>query len=216
MARSLFVSLAIAVALGLASAVPVAAAPRATTAAAFAALSPAERVALRAGDTVSRPLRFARGGDGWYVGGVSYQVVRASPREVLLALADVRSLPKALPHTLSAELISSSGRSAKIELVQGKAPFRVTYTIVLDQAPHDDSIRFWMDPGRPHGVRDVWGFFRVREFGPGRTLVTVAAAVDLGPGFARLFFEDRVEKSILRAPAKIRQFVEPRALAAAL
>jgi hypothetical protein len=213
MARPLFVWLAIAALLGLSSAAPASAAPRAARAS--AGLTPSERAALRAGHTVSRPLRFARGGDGWYVGGVSYQVVRARPREVLLALADVRSLPKALPHTASAELVSSNGRTAKIELVQGKAPFFVTYTIVLDQALHDDSIRFWLDPGRPHDVRDVWGFFRVREFGPGHTLVTVAAAVDLGPGFARLFFEDRVQRTILRAPAQIRRFVEPRALAAA-
>jgi hypothetical protein len=178
-------------------------------------LSPAERAALAAGRTVSRPQRFARGDDGWYVGGVSYQVVRATPAEVLFALADVRSLPKALPHTESAELVSSEGRAARIELTQGKAPFLTTYTIQVEQAENGDTIRFWLDPTRPHDVRDLWGFFRVSEFGPGRTLVTVAVALDLGPGIARLLFEDRVERSILRAPARIRQFVEPRALAAA-
>jgi len=180
-----------------------------------ARLSAAERGALSAGRTVSRPLRFARGTGGWYVGGVSYQVVRASPAEVLAALADVRSLPQALPHTQSAELVSSEGRTARVELVQGKAPFLATYTLALEQAESGDTIRFWLDPKRPHDVRDLWGFFRVTEFAPGRTLVTVAVALDLGPGFARLFFEDRVERSILRAPAKIREFVEPRALAAA-
>ena len=61
----------------------------------------AEREKLLSGRTVSRPHRFARGEDGFYVGGVSYQVVRAAPREVLQALADVRSLPQALPHTVS-------------------------------------------------------------------------------------------------------------------
>lgn len=178
------------------------------------ALSAAERRALHGGHTVSRPVRFSDGEDTRYVGGVSYQVVRATPREVLLALADVQALPQALPHTRSAELLSSSGHGARVELVQGKAPFLVTYTIQLEQAPDGNEIRFWLDPRRPHGVRDVWGFFRVREFGPGRTLITVAVALDLGPGLARLFFEDRVEQAILRAPAKIREFVEPRALAA--
>jgi hypothetical protein len=212
MTRTLLVSLAVAVLLVASSAARAEARSRQPNA--LAALSSAERDALRAGQTVSRPMRFARG-RGRYVGGVSYQIVRATPREVLLALADVRSLPQALPHTLRAELISSSGRTAKIELVQGKAPFMVTYTLELAQAPHDDSIRFWLDRRRPHDVRDVWGFFRVYEFEPGQSLVTVAAAVDLGPGFARMLFEDRVERTILRAPAKIRNFVEPRALSAA-
>jgi hypothetical protein len=179
------------------------------------ALSSAERSALAAGQTVSRPMRFARGESGRYVGGVSYQVVRASPREVLVALSDVNALPHALPHTKSAELLQSSGDRARIELVQGKSPFLVTYTLLLEQAESGDEIRFWLDPRRPHGVRDVWGFFRVQAFGPDRTLITVAVALDLGPGFARMLFEDRVERTILRAPAKIRAFVEPRALAAA-
>jgi ribosome-associated toxin RatA of RatAB toxin-antitoxin module len=177
-------------------------------------LSAPERGALAAGRNVARPLRFARGADGWYVGGVSYQVVRATPADVLALVADVRSLPQALPYTESAELVSSTGRTARVELVQGKAPFLARYTIALEQAESGDGIRFWLDPTRPHDVRDVWGFVRVKEFGPGRTLVTVAVALDLGPGLARLFFEDRVERSILRAPAKIREFVEPRALAA--
>lgn len=178
-------------------------------------LSPAERNALHTGQTVSRRVRFTRGEAGRYVGGVSYQVVRASPREVLLALADVRALPYALPHTHTAELLDSSGHSARVELVQGKAPFLATYTLALEQAPGGDEIRFWLDPKRPHDIRDLWGFFRVREFGPGRTLITVGVAIDLGPGLVRLLFEDRVEQAILRAPARIRDFVEPRALAAA-
>jgi hypothetical protein len=214
MKRTLLASLAIATLLGIGGAAradaPVRGAPARGT-----ELSSAERDALHAGQTVSRPMRFSRGAEGRYVGGVSYQVVRASPREVLLALADVRGLAHALPHTLSAELVSSSGRSARVELVQGKEPFLVTYTLELAQQTGDDSIRFWLDRGRPHDLRDLFGFLRVREFGPGRSLVTVAVAVDLGPGIARLLFEDKVERSILRAPAKLRKFVEPRAVVTA-
>jgi len=174
--------------------------------------SDGEQRTLLAGRTVSRPVRFERGDGGSYVGGVSYQVVKASPTEVLRALADVRSLPRALPRTLSAELVSSSGTSARVEFTQGKAPFLVTYTVHLEQTREGDAIRFWLDPTRPHDVRDVWGYFRVAPFADGRTLVTVAVALDLGPGVARLLFEDGVERTILRSPDKIRAFVEPRAV----
>lgn len=178
------------------------------------ALTGAERSALVAGRTVGRPLRFARG-DGSYVGGVAYQVVRATPGEVLRVLADVAAWPAALPRTERAELVSSDGRSARIELVQGKSPFVVKYTLHLEQNVKGDGIRFWLDPTRPHDVKDVWGYFRVQAFGNEFTLVTMAVALDLGPGLPRMLFEDRVERAILRAPAKIRAFVEPRALATA-
>jgi hypothetical protein len=177
-------------------------------------LSAAERAALASRERVSRPLRFGHGG-GSYVGGVSYQVVRAGPDQVLAALANAESLPHALPSTHEARMVSRDGRTARVELVQGKAPFLVRYTLVLEQAESGNAIRFWLDPSRPHDIEDVWGFFRVEPFGAGKSLVTVAAAVDLGPGLARAFFEDRVQRTILRAPSRIRSFVEPATIASA-
>ncbi len=176
-------------------------------------LSYADQRSLLAGQMVSRPVRFTRPHGGRYVGGVSYQIVRATPARVIAALSDVRSLPHALPRTLSAALLSRGERSARVELTQGKSPFLVTYTVNLEQAEEGDLIRFWLDHSRPHDVRDVWGYFRVTAFSHGKSLVTVAVALDIGPGIARLLFEDRVERIILRAPDKIRSFVEPRAVA---
>lgn len=175
-------------------------------------LSDVEQRSLVAGRTVARKVRFTRGNHGAYVGGVSYQVVKASPAQVLKALADVRALPHALPRTLSADLVSSDGRSARVELTQGKAPFLATYTVHLEQTREGDAIKFWLDRSRPHDVRDVWGYFRVTPFGDERSLVTVAVALDIGPGLTRMLFEDGVERIILRTPDKIRAFVEPRAV----
>ncbi|HEV8244588.1 MAG TPA: hypothetical protein VGP93_02340, partial [Polyangiaceae bacterium] len=83
------------------------------------ALTLSEKDALRAGQIVSRPLHFARGLDGVYVGGVSYQLIKATPAEVMSALVDVEALPQLLPRTKRASLIESSGDRARIELVQG-------------------------------------------------------------------------------------------------
>ncbi|HEV8548879.1 MAG TPA: SRPBCC family protein, partial [Polyangiaceae bacterium] len=171
--------------------------------------SSSERQDLTAGRMVSRPVRFERGEDGSYIGGVSYQVVKASPARVLSALASVEALPHALPRTESARLVESHGRSATIELTQGKAPFLATYSVHLEQEPDGRSIRFWLDEARPHDVRDVWGYLRVTPFGRGSSLVTLAVALDLGPGLARALLSDRIERLILRAPAKIREYVEP-------
>jgi len=171
-----------------------------------------ERGALLRGGTVARPVRFTRGNDGSYIGGVSYQVVRATPARVLAALASVDTLPHALPRTESARLLASTGRTAKVEITQGKAPFLVTYTVNVAQAADGHALHFWLDPTRPHDVRDVWGYVRVRPFGRGTSLVTLAVALDLGPGIARALFSDRIERMILRAPARIREYVEPERL----
>ena len=179
----------------------------------LAPLSSDERSLLERTDRVTRPLRFRRGADGEYLGGLSYQVVRARPADILAALAKPEHLRQMLPATERARLVSSTGRSAKVELVQGKGPFLARYTVHLEQAETGDSIRFWLDKRRPRDIRDLWGYFRVTPFGHGSTLVTVAAVVDLGPGFARTFFSDKVERVILRTPTRIKAFVEPRAVA---
>ena len=207
-ARSLW---SCALALLLCAPAPATAEPRPRHVTAARAFSAGERGALDAGRMVSRAMRFEHGG-GRYVGGVSYQVVEARPELVLAALSDVRNWPDALPRTKSARLLDSQNGVSRVELVQGGALVDARYTVVLSQAD-PETIRFWLDPSAPHDIRDVWGFFRVRELPGGRSLITVGAALDLGDGIARMLFEDKIAGMLLRAPHKIREFVEPRALA---
>jgi carbon monoxide dehydrogenase subunit G len=175
-------------------------------------LSAAERDTLLSGRIVSRPSTL-KTATGEYVGGVSYLVVKARPEEVLAALQDVSSLPDALPQTKSARLLDSIGNRARVELVQGGKMIDARYTVHIERVPGKDELKFWMDHSRQHDIKDVWGFFRVQPFGKGQTLLTVAAMLDLGPGLARMLFEDRIQGMILRAPRKIRDYIEPRALA---
>jgi len=172
-------------------------------------LTRSEREALLAGEVVSRPMRFETD-SGSYRGGVSYSVVNAPAAAVLSALSNVDTLPQALPHTKSARLIDVRGSLARVELVHGGG---TTYTVRIERAPQRSELRFWLDSSRPHDIDDVFGFFRVEPFGEGKSLVTVAAALDLGLGLTSLFFSDAVERSVLSTPAQIRNYVEPRALA---
>jgi hypothetical protein len=176
------------------------------------ALDGTERAALSAGCMVSRPMRFDTT-EGHYVGGVSYQIIDARPETVLAALSDVTNWPEALPRTKSARLLGSADGLSRVELVQGNSLVDARYTVVLDRESDGETIRFWLDPSHPHDIRDVWGFFRVQPLPQGRTLITVAAALDLGDGLARLLFEERIASMMLHAPRKIRAFVEPRSLA---
>jgi hypothetical protein len=173
------------------------------------ALSRSEREALLAGEVVARPMRFETD-SGSYRGGVSYSLVNAPAAAVLSALSNADTLPQALPHTKSARLIDVSGALARVELVHGDG---TTYTVHIERSASRSELRFWLDASRPHDISDVFGFFRVEPFGNGKSLVTVAAALDLGPGITSLFFSDAVERSLLSTPGRIRVYVEPRALA---
>ncbi len=175
-------------------------------------LSRLEREALLGGDIVSRPMHFQTA-SGSYVGGLSYTIVHAPAANVLVALSSVEALPQALPRTKTARLIDVRGSEARVELVQGKGALEAAYTVRLERVPGRSELRFWLDPSRPHDIEDVFGFFRVEPFGEGRSLVTVAAAVDLGSGVASLFFSDAVERTVLSAPRHIRDYVEPHAFA---
>jgi hypothetical protein len=171
----------------------------------------AEREALLAGDVVSRPMHFDTD-SGSYRGGLSYSLVHAPAEAVLSALSSVETLPQALPHTKSARLIDVRGGVARVELVHGGG---TTYTVRIERTRTTGraELRFWLDTSRPHDISDVFGYFRVEPFGEGNSLVTVAAALDLGSGLTSLFFSNAVERSVLSTPGRIREFVEPRAVA---
>ncbi len=175
-------------------------------------LTRAERRALLGGSTVARPFVFDRR-SARYVGGVSYQLVRASPRAVISALEDVNQLPFMLPHTKRARRVGRVGRDVRIELTQGNGLVSASYTVRARRIEGESELRFWLDRSRPHGIEDVWGYFRVEPFDAERSLVTVAVALDLGPGLARMLFEGRIQNAILGTPGRIRAFIEPRAYA---
>ncbi|MFZ5894084.1 MAG: hypothetical protein ACOY0T_23690 [Myxococcota bacterium] len=175
-------------------------------------LAASEREALAAGQRVERPLTFTTS-EGSYVGGVSYQVVHTPPEEILAALLDAANLPAMLPRTQAARVVSIEGGLTRIELTQGAAPFLARYTIVVARSADHSELRFWLDQRAPHDVRDVWGFFRAKPFGPGRTLLSVGAAVDLGPSLLRSLLDSKVRSAVLASVTGIRDFVEPRRLA---
>jgi hypothetical protein len=185
---------------------------RAADAGSSPAMVRAEREALLAGEVVSRPMHFETE-SGSYRGGLSYSLVNAPAAAVLSALSNVETLPQALPNTKSARLIDVRGGLARVELVHGGG---TTYTVHIERTASPccrSELRFWLDSSRPHDINDVFGFFRVEPFGEGKSLVTVAAALDLGSGLTSLLFSAAVERSVLSTPRRIRDYVEPRALA---
>jgi hypothetical protein len=180
--------------------IPARAAPRSE-------LTAAEWRVLESGAPVHHARQLTRD-DRRYLGTVSYELVRASPATVLGALDDIHALPELLPQTKRASLVDSGPDWRRVELVQGNDWVQATYTVRLE--PDTGGFRFRLDRTRPHGIDDVWGYFRVEPFDRERSLVTVAAAVDVGSGIVRFLFSDAIENAILTTPYLIRQYAERR------
>lgn len=172
------------------------------------ALSAAESARLNRRETVIREHTMERG-DHRYVGGVTYTVVDASPAEVAAIFDNVESLRRVLPRTKHARVVGSSNGDQLLELKQGNAVVEAEYTVRVRRGPNE--ARFWLDPSRPHGIDDAWGFFRYEPFvsagGEQRVLLTYGVLVDVGPGIVRELFEENVRAALLSVPQLVRRQV---------
>jgi len=171
-----------------------------------------ENTRLMHGETITREQTLERGEDHRYVGGVTYTIVEATPEELGALLYDVHAYQQILPRTKSARLVGMDAGDIFIELHQGNAIAEASYTIRVHKDPAKREIRFFLDPTRPHGIADAWGFMRyepLAQVAPGvpRMLVTYGVLVDLGPGIVRDLFEERLRRMMLSVPQRMRQYV---------
>jgi hypothetical protein len=175
-------------------------------------LTAAQKGTLRAGGRVEQFVELERAGKR-YVGGISYALVRAKPGQVFEVLNQLSTLSQVLPSTRNTRIIDRSGNRVRVELEQGNSVVSTTFTVFFELEPPDSYldprvVRFWLDPSKPHSVDDLWGFFRATRYDDQHSLVAVGALVNLGPGVLRMLFEERVQRSILRMPNRIRDTVE--------
>lgn len=170
-----------------------------------AAVTTAERAEVATGAIVTRPLEFDSE-RGHYVGGIATGLVRATPDEVLATLDDAETLAAVLPRTKRATFVDGSEGTRRIELCQGNSIVDATYTVRLFSTSAPGELRFELDRSRPHGIDDVYGYFKVERFDEARSLVTVAAAVDVGSGLISMLFGKRVQDVILSTPHVMRDY----------
>ncbi len=194
------------------------AALQAKSAADTAAPAAVERQKLQAGHVVTQPLDFDRNG-AHYVGGIARGVVPAPPELVLAAIHDMGALKSMLPNTKQVALVDAEGSSRRIELLQGNALVQAKYTVKMSPDGRPGELGFKLDRSRPHDIDDVYGYFKVERFDDEHSVVTVAAAVDVGSGLTTLLFSKKVQDVILSTPHKMRDYFsrsEPQARARAL
>lgn len=186
----------------------------APTAARADSLTTDETARLAAGATVIREQTW-EAGDRRYVGGITYTLVDATMAELGALFEDVSAYRRVLPRTRTARLVGTEGGDRLIELVQGTTMMQASYTIRVRKRDATDAseLCFWLDPTRPHGIDDAWGFFRAERASRSRAreeqrvLLTYGALVDVGPGIVRQFFEERLRAALLSVPQLVRRYM---------
>ena len=174
----------------------------------------ADQARLQQGEAVTYPQTLYHRGKR-YIGGVTYAIVDASADELLQLLADMSAYTEVLPYARSAHLVGKAGADRLVEITQGTSFITAAYTLRLRADDEKREVRFWLDPSRPHGIDDAWGYFRVKALpaspdGSPRVLLAYGILVDLGPGLIRDFFESRIQASMLTVPERLRQYASLR------
>lgn len=165
-----------------------------------------EQAALGRGEVVKRELVFDRS-DGRYVGGLSYVIIHAPVREVAEVLADTDAYTSILPLAKEARVVGLAGQDRLVELTHWTRIGTASYTVRI-QRESPSLQRFWCERARPGDLDDCWGFFRVTRIDKDTSLFTYAAVMNLGFGFARMFFESRIQALMLTTPDLVRRKVE--------
>jgi hypothetical protein len=172
---------------------------------AAAPLENVERALLESGQVITKPVQFERGSSK-YVGGLASGLVPASPERVFQAIQEPDALLAMLPKTKRVTLVDADATSRRLELRQGNSFVDATYTVKLVPSDKPGELTFQMDRSRHHDIDDVYGYFKVERFDDNRSLVTVAAAVDVGSDFTNLLFGKRVQEVILATPHAMRNY----------
>lgn len=163
---------------------------------------------LEAGELVARKQAARRNGLD-LIGGSSWQVIDASPDVVFSALLDTHRYPRMMPQVLEAKLVASRNSERTVFVRQGQKGIsekRYYLRVNIDEPKRD--ITFSVDDKRPHDLRAAWGFYTVRPFKGGKTLLAYGIMADLGGGLLSNVFADEIHEWMLKTPWMVKRFVE--------
>src|SRR5262249_6238828 len=110
------------------------------------------------------------------------------------------------PHTKQVAVVDAKGQARRIELLQGSSLVQAKYTVELSPDGRPGELGFHLDASRPHDIDDVYGYFKVQRYDDTPSIVTIAAAVDIGSGLSEMLFGKKVQDVILSTPHKMRDY----------
>jgi hypothetical protein len=166
-----------------------------------------ELTRLGRGELVERRL-VREQGDLRLMGGTSWQVIDAEPEVVWQALLDTPYYPRMLPQVSEARVVSEGPTKRTLFVRHGGGLTQTSYylDVQLDRKRHDMS--FHINTARPHGIRAAWGFYAVRAYAGGKTLLAYGVMADIGNGLGSMLLRGSVHEWMMKVPWMVKRFIE--------
>ena len=158
------------------------------------------------GELVERPVTEEQG-DLRLMGGTSWQVIEAEPEAVWTALLDTAHYSHMLPKLSEARVVEDTGDSRTVYLRHGGVT-HTSYYLDLKVDRKRRSLTFRVDQSRPRGIRAAWGFYTVRPYTHGRSLLVYGVMADIGEGLVQALLRSTVHEWMMKVPWLVKRFVE--------
>lgn len=172
-----------------------------------APFTPGERARLLAGELVRRP-DARREGSGRYIGGTSWQRVRAPREAVWQVINDVRNYPRLIPGVDRAEVVEDRDGQRVVSVRHSYSFVSASYSARVRADAGAHTLYFELDPTRPHDIRDGRGFITLDRYGEDETIVTWGVMADVGSGILTGVFAPVIHDWILKVPWCVRGRME--------
>jgi hypothetical protein len=174
-----------------------------------ATFTPEEWRKLDAGETVIRPASRKQNGLR-LMGGSSWQVINAAPTSVWRALLDTPRYHKMMPEVLEARLVQTDDTQRTVFMRQGaRGVVEARYYLKVRVYEDRHDITFAVDDKRPHELlKAAWGFYTVRPYKGGKTLLAYGVMADIGEGLLAGVMRSEVHDWMLRTPWMVKRFLE--------
>lgn len=171
-----------------------------------AAFSAAERASLERGELVER--RSSREhGELRLMGGSSWQLIDSPPEVVWQALLDTPRYPRFLPQVAEARLVKQAGGTRQVFVRHGGLASASYYVSLRVESPLRE-ISFRIEESGAIGVRAAWGFYSLRPYGHGRTLLAFGIMADIGGGLLTAIVRPQVHEWMMKVPWMVKRFLE--------
>jgi hypothetical protein len=170
-------------------------------------LTAQERQQLDRGELVTRP-EIERRGALRLVGGTSWQVINAKPSAVWQAVLDTSRYHRMLPRVKYAKLAQKNATQRTVFVMHSAGVIDASYYLKVKTYPERWDVTFTLDDSRPHSIRAAWGYYSVRPYANGKTLLAYGAMVDVGDGLFAGMTRTTVQDWALKVPWMIKRFVE--------
>jgi ribosome-associated toxin RatA of RatAB toxin-antitoxin module len=144
------------------------------------------------------------------MGGASWQVIDASPDSVWKALLDTSHYHRMMPQVIEARLVRNKANVRTVFLRQGaKGLFEASYFLKVNVNEERRDITFTVDDQRPHDLlKAAWGFYSVRAYRGGKTLLAYSVMADVDGGPVVGLMRGTMHEWMLRTPSLVKGFVE--------